>query len=191
MDAHHSPTQIAGDLLRFGCIKTVDAARGTCTVETGDLITPPLPWVTMRAGDLASWSAPSEGEQCLLICPEGDTEFGVVLLGLYCAAHPQPETDSQAHCLAFSDGARLSYNVASHALAAILPGGGTVRLVADGGIKITGDVEITGNVKTSGNIAASGNVSADGDVTAAGVSLKDHLHKSVKTGTDLSGKPQQ
>jgi phage baseplate assembly protein V len=191
MDTHQSPTQIAGDLLRLGRIQSVDAEHGTCTVETGDLITLPLPWISWRAGEVRSWSAPSEGEQCLLICPEGDTESGVVLLGLYCAVHPQPENDPKAHSLTFSDGARLAYNIASHALTATLPSGGTVNLVADGGIKITGDVEITGNVKTSGNVAADGDVTAKGDVTAAGVSLKTHPHTGVKSGTDLSGKPQQ
>jgi phage baseplate assembly protein V len=184
MDAHLNLAQTAGDILRFARIKAVDAASGTCVVETGDLTTPPLPWIAGRAGDVRSWSAPSEGEQCLLICPEGDTESGIVLLGLYCSAHPQPENDPKTHSLTFSDGARLAYNIASHALTATLPSGGTVNLVAHGGVKITGDIEITGNIRTSGNVAA------DGDVTAAGISLKNHSHAGVKSGTDLSGKPQ-
>jgi phage baseplate assembly protein V len=191
MDARQNLAQTTSDILRFGRVDTVDAEAGTCTVETGDLTTPSLPWVSWRAGDVRSWSAPSEGEQCLLICPEGDTESGVVLLGLYCAAHPQPEQDPKVHSLTFSDGARLAYNVASHALTATLPRGGTVSLVADGGIKITGDVEITGNIRASGNVAADGDISAKGDVSAAGVSLKNHPHTGVKSGTDLSGKPQQ
>lgn len=183
MDAHDNPTQTTGDLLRFGRIKSVDATRGTCAVETGDLVTPPLPWIAGRAGALRIWSAPSVGEQCLLICPEGDTESGVVLAGLFCSAHPQPDTNPNIHALTFLDGAQLSYDDSTHALSATLPGGGTVSLVADGGIKITGDVEITGQVKVTGKIAATD------DVTANGISLKGHKHVGVTAGSAKTGAP--
>lgn len=173
---------IAGDLVRKGRIASVVDAL--CTVETGDLITPPLPWFAGRAGSVRTWSAPTVGEQCLLICAEGETENGVVFLGLYCDAFPAPDATQDQDVAVYADGARLAYDAKAHALTATLPAGGTAEIAAPGGIKIKGDVEI------DGALAVSKKVSAEEDVTAAGISLKSHVHSAVKTGTDKSGAPQ-
>lgn len=176
--------QTLSDLIRKGRIHSVTGTL--CTVETGDLITPPLPWIAGRAGNTRTWSPPAVGEQCLLICPEGETENGVVLAGLNCDAFPAPDDTPDRDVTLYADGARITYDAGAHALTATLPAGGTAAITApggmtikaDSGIKITGDVEITGNLKASE------------DVTAAGISLKTHSHSGVKAGTDLSGKPQ-
>lgn len=179
-----NPEQSIGDIARLGSIASVDPKARRCTVTIGDLTTGPLPWITVRAGNTRTWSAPTVGEQCLLICPEGETENGVVLPGLYSDAFDAPEDDPDIDATVYADGARIAYDAKSHTLTATLTDGGTAALTAPGGIKITGDVVIDGGLKVTKS------VTADEDVTAAGISLKSHKHSAVKTGTDLSGGPQ-
>lgn len=169
--------RLTGDLVRLGVVASVDPASHTCTVETGDITTGPLPWLTLRAGALRTWSAPTIGEQCLLLAAEGDTENGVVLLGLYSDAFPPPGDRDDLHVLDFADGARITYDEAAHALAVTLPEGGTAEIVAPGGVSIVGDVTIEGTL------------TASTDVVGGGKSLKSHKHSGVQAGGAQTGGP--
>lgn len=169
--------RLTGEVLRYGTIASVDLAHATCTVESGDIVTGDLPWIALRAGAVRAWSPPTEREQCLLLAPEGDLACGLVIVGLYSDAYPAPSSSADITLLKFPDGAILSYDHAAHALAATLPAGGTVAITADGGVTIDGDLQVNGKV------------TATEDVIAAGISLKEHKHGRVQTGTAESGKP--
>ena len=177
------PEQITGEVLRLGTIASVDHAAATCTVAAGDIVTGELPWIAQRAGNIRHWSPPSVGEQCLLICPEGDLEAGLVILALYSDACPPPSNSADISLVAYPDGAQISYDHAAHKLSAILPAGGTAEITADGGITVTGDVTITGNVTVEGKVAASD------DVVAGSISLKNHKHGGVAAGAAQTGAP--
>lgn len=170
------------DLIRFGSVKSVDLASGTCVVEIGDpqegaIETPPVKWRAGRAGKTRMWSPPSVGEQVLLLCPGGDLAAAVTVPGVYSSAYPA-NGDSLTEILEFGDGAVLSYDTVAHVLVATLPEGGTAQITAPGGLSITGDVTITGTVTVSE------------DVTAGGISLKNHVHGGVQAGGTSTGAPQ-
>lgn len=169
--------RLTGDLLRLGRVASVDLDNALCTVETGDLITGPLPWLAGRAGAVLIWSPPTIGEQCLLLSPEGDTENGIVLLGLYSTAFPTPSRSPDLHSLDFKDGARIAYDMATKVLTAFLPDGASAAITAPGGVSIVGDVTVTGTIN------------ATVDVVGAGVSLKAHKHGGVQAGAAQTGGP--
>src|SRR3546814_633169 len=172
------PEQLTGEVLRLGTIASVDHANATCTVKSGDIVTGELPWVAQRAGRIRHWCPPTEGEQCLLLCPEGDIENGLVIVGLYSDACPAPSTSPDLSMIEYPDGAVISYDFAAHRLKAILPAGGTVDLVAEGGVSITGDLAVTGKI------------TASDDVIGGGISLKSHKHGGVQSGSSQTGTPQ-
>lgn len=178
------PEQLTGEVLRLGTIASVDHGNATCTVEAGDIVTGELPWVAQRAGNVRTWSPPSIGEQCLLVCPEGDLEAGLVLVGLYSDECPPPSSSADLHLIAYPDGAQISYDHAAHRLVAVLPAGGSAEIAADGGIAVIGDVTITGNVSVSGKVAA------QEDVLAGTISLKSHKHGNVAAGGAKTGGPE-
>lgn len=169
--------RMVGDVVRLGTIESVDLAAATCRVEIGDIVTGDCPWFAPRAGATRIWSPPSVGEQCAFICPDGDTEAGFAILGLFSDANPAPSAE-QLDLIQFEDGAIISYDAATHELVAKLPAGGKANITADGGIKITGDVEITGKVTVTE------------DVIAAGISLKSHKHSGVAAGAAKTGAPE-
>lgn len=177
------PEQISGELLQLGTIASVDCDAHTCTVDLGDLVTGDLPWFAMRAGALNVWSPPSIREQCAVLSPEGDLANGLVLLGLWSDANPPPSTDPDIFHAEFLDGAIVAYNHATHALAVTLPAGGTASIDAPGGTTWNGPVTFNDDVTVNAKVTASE------DVVAAGVSLKDHKHAGVQTGSAQTGKP--
>ncbi len=181
--ATDTPRQL-NNLIQLGQVSAVDPGQGLCRVETGDITTDWLPWLVPRAGETRDWSAPTVGEQVIVLCPGGDMHNAVVLRGLYSTAHAAPEQADNKHVTEYKDGARIEYDHQTHALKATLPSGGTAAVTADGGITLTGDVTIDGNVSVSKTLTA------QTDVIGGGKSLKGHKHTGVQAGSAVSGAPQ-
>ena len=176
--------RLIGDLVREGVVVSVDHAAGTAQVQfADDLTTGAIPWISSRAGSTRTWSPPAIGEQVVVVAPEADTSRGIIMGSLSSDAHPHPAND-ETTLTEYEDGARIGYDPKSHALTAILPGGATVRIDADGGLSFKGDLTVDGDIKSTGTITAVT------DVFGAGKSLKDHVHLGVQVGGGLSGKPQ-
>lgn len=183
------PRRVIGNIIQIGTIETVDLAEATCRVRVGETVTGDVCWIVQRAGKTRTWSPPSVGEQCLLICPEGDTDGALALLGIFSDANPAP-SDKAIDLIRFDDGALVSYDAAAHLLVAQLPAGGKVQIDAPGGVKITGPVEIIGPVKVTGDVGITGKAEASDDVIGGGKSLKSHKHLGVTAGGGVSGAPQ-
>ncbi len=192
MAAAHDQTRNLSNLIRLGTVAEVDLAAAACRVQTGELVTAFLPWLVAAAGDTISWSAPSVGEQVTVLCPEGDTTNALVLRGLYSDQFPAPANSDAVHLLRFADGAELRYDSGSHTLSGTLPSGGTIDLVADGGMTITAaaGVTIKGPLTVDGDVAITGTATADSDVVGGGISLKGHKHTGVTAGSAVTGSPQ-
>tara|TARA_B100000678_G_scaffold75557_1_gene62135 strand:- start:185 stop:706 length:522 start_codon:yes stop_codon:yes gene_type:complete len=169
---------ISPDMIRIGAVSECDLATGTVRVRVGEIETAPIPWGTMRAGNLRIWSPPSEGEQVILWLPEGDWESAFILGALFSGQRPEPSVGPETLML-FDDGARFSYDMESSTLSIDLSdAGGQARVVAPSGIEIEADVQVTGKVTVSE------------DVIAGGVSLVDHKHTGVAAGSGLTGVPE-
>lgn len=185
-----------GNLIRLGTIAEVDLAAARCRVTSGDVQSDFVPWFVPRAGAVIEWSAPSPGEQVVLLCPGGDTTGAVALRGVYSDAHPAPDSSGTRHLTRYPDGAALEYDHAAHALKATLPGGGTFEVTADGGttingpFKVNGESEFNGHVQVNDDVDVSGTATAQVDVIGGGKSLKGHKHLGVMSGGSVSGPPQ-
>lgn len=166
------------NLIRLGTIVAVDHQAARCTVSTGGLRVPNLPWLALRAGDSSDWDPPTVGEQCILIAPSGEPAQGITLVGLYSQQRPAPSNSATVRRRKYPDGAVIDYDHASHTLSATLPAGGKAQLTAPGGVTILGNVDITGTVTVSA------------DVVASGISLVTHKHGGVQTGSGTTAVPK-
>lgn len=177
-------------LIRLGLVSEVTLSPPRCKVRFADPEegeeeggeTPPIRWLALRAGKTRTWSPPSVGEECLLLCPDGQIGNGVALLGLNNDTNPAPGS-TLAELIEYEDGAVISYDPEAHVLSAILPDGATALVEAPGGLTIRGPVSIDGDVTVTGAITASENVTADG------ISLKSHRHGGVQGGASQTGTP--
>jgi phage baseplate assembly protein V len=178
--------RLLGDMLRLGIVSAVDLSAGTCRVQIGDLETGDLPWLTGAAGGTHIWMPPSEGEQVLVLAPEGDSLAGLVLRGLPSDANPAPG-DSTRIVIQLPDGGLLAYDPEEQFLEVILPEGGKAKLICD--VEIDGKLTVTGDAQFDAKLHADGEIESDSDVKAGSISLKTHKHGGVQAGAAQSGVP--
>lgn len=170
-------------MIRLATVETVDRATGRVELRLGEdsvagpVLSGPVPWFTGAAGARSRWAAPSEGEQGIVLCPEGDIAQAVFLPGVYSDANPA-RADDRSDRADYDDGAIVAYDPETHTLRATLPASGRVEITAPGGFHLVGDVTLTGKL------------TATGDVKAGSISLQGHKHTGVDPGAGVSGAPQ-
>ncbi|MBU9847159.1 phage baseplate assembly protein V [Rahnella ecdela] len=197
------------DIIRIGVVAEVDTTLGLCRVQSGELVTDWLHWLTSRAGSSRTWWAPSVGEQVLLLSLGGELDTGFVLPGIYSNDFPAPSVSPQAYHVSFSDGAVLEYEPETGALTvsgiqtadisaatSISATAPNVTVTASSKITFdtpevvctnkltTGSLEVKKGGAMKGNIAHSG-----GAFTSNGVQVDTHTHGGVQTGGGNTGKP--
>ncbi|MFT4091322.1 MAG: phage baseplate assembly protein V [Asticcacaulis sp.] len=168
---------LIGDLIRLGRIEAIEGAR--VVVRVGDVLSPPLRWVNAAGSVFSLWMPPSEGEQVVVLSPEGDITGAIVICGLYSDDNPPP-----------ADGLKIHLKTPA----------GTFQFDAETGvltIDITGDADVTAtkvnvncDLMVNGKITATGEIASDADVTTSGVSLKNHRHGNVASGMAKTGGPE-
>ncbi|KFF70320.1 baseplate assembly protein [Pectobacterium brasiliense] len=104
------------NLIRVGVVTHVNTADALCRVQTGDMTTDWLNWLTRRAGRSRDWWAPSIGEQVLILSIGGELDTAFVLPGIYSDANPAPSASANAYHVSFPDGAVVEYEPATGAL---------------------------------------------------------------------------
>lgn len=172
------------NVIRLGTIAEVDLATATARVNSGGITTDFLPWLTFRAGTSQTWSAPTIGEQCVVLSVSGEFTAGVILFGLY--TQNAPSQSEYEHLFRFSDGAEISYNTASGQLT--VKNCKVVIVQASEKIELqTPLVKATQNVEVGGNLSVQGTVTAQGDVLGGGISLQSHHHIEQGDGRPTSG----
>lgn len=176
------------NLIRLGTIAGVDHQAARCTVTSGGLTVPNLPWLALRAGDSLEWDPPTVGEQCVLFSPSGEPSQGIALVGLYSQQRPAPANSANVRRRKYPDGAVIDYDHATHTLTATLPDGGKARITATGGLHVVGPIIHEGDYTQTGNQNVTGTVNVSEDVSAGGISLVNHKHPGDSGG--ITGAPQ-
>ena len=193
--ATNSPDQTAdlarrlANMIRIGTIAELDHDQALCRVQTGELLTDWLNWLALRAGETSHWSAPSIGEQVLLLSPSGDPAQGLVLPAVYGPTDP-PSHSASAHVTRYPDGATISYDHASGALSVSGVRSATVQASSSCTIDcpetvVTGNLTVQGRLTYQGGLAGSGGsgatmtgplVQTSGPLSSNGVVLDSHTH---------------
>lgn len=210
--------RLLANLIRIGKIAQVDIENARVKVSAGGLTTEWLPWTAGRAGSTRKWSAPSVGEQAVLLSPFGDSAQGVVISGIYQDNHPAPASSGADETTVFSDGTTVNYNSESNTLTVTVAGAGNVNVNcktatvnADtnvtldtpsthvtGAMTVDGPLTYKGGLTGSGGSGASltGNMSIMGDISNSGELTNNsknvgsgHVHSGVQSGGGNTGAP--
>lgn len=183
------------NLIRIGTVAAVNLDDGLCRVDTGNNTTDWLHWLTARAGRSRAWSAPSVGEQVLVLCLGGELDTGFVLPGVFSDTHPAPSASADALHWSFPDGAVIEYEPDTGALTAT----GIQTALIKAAVSITLDsplVECTNKLKTAtfeltgggtmkGNVQHSGGMLSSNDVV-----VDKHDHGGVQRGGSRTDGPK-
>jgi len=164
------------NLLRPGVIAEADYGAAKVKIQSGDLVTGWIPWLTTRAAGDSDWWAPEVGEQVLMLSPGGDPAQAVVLPALYQQAHPAPAADENVRRVKFADGTVIEYDRAAHRL----------KVDCVGDIEIHAAKNVTVNVDGNVTANAGGNMTADvdGDVALTSGGRFDVKAAAVKFAVD-------
>lgn len=190
------------NFIRTGIVTDVDLVEGQCRVQTGEMQTTWLNWLTCRAGRSRVWWAPSVGEQVLILAIGGELDTAFVLPGIFSDDHPAPSASPDALHVAFPDGAVIEYEpescsltvsgiktadvTASESITATVPlvlVKASTRITLDTPEVVctnkltTGTLEVKKGGTMSGNIEHTG-----GKFTSNGVQVDDHDHGGVEQG---------
>ncbi|MCT8824629.1 phage baseplate assembly protein V [Glaesserella parasuis] len=189
---HHDHPRRLDNLLRLGTIAEVDYANATARVKAGGITTDFLPWITLRAGDVQTWSPVSVGEQVLILAVSGEFNSGIILAGVYASNAPNQSKDEFS--IHFPDGCVIRYNHASGHLSVENCKTATIQatqsITADTpSLTCTGDVTIQGSLTVQGAISTSSSVTASGEVSGKGINLSTHTHSGVESGSKRTGTP--
>nr|DAV41230.1 MAG TPA: baseplate assembly protein [Caudoviricetes sp.] len=201
--------RVLSNMIRIGTVAALDEAAARVTVDVGGLITDWLPWLTARAGNTRTWSAPRPGEQVLVLAPYGDLGQAVALPALYQQAHPAPQTSAGIEAVHFPDGAAVTYDSAAHLLTvnagsarvvincqqASINASGSVTLntpatTCTGTLTVQGHLTYAAGMTGTGTAAIAGDLAVSGGLTNKGVSVgAGHRHTGVEPGEKMSGPP--
>lgn len=110
--------RLINNLIRVGVVTAVDAQKG-CRVQTGDLETNWLNWITLRAGQTRTMNAPSVGEQVIILSIGGELTTAFVLTGIFSNEYAEPTDSLTADHRTYSDGAVIEYEPATGHLKAV------------------------------------------------------------------------
>ncbi|MCW6540298.1 phage baseplate assembly protein V [Yersinia ruckeri] len=134
------------NLIRTGVVSEVDTDGALCRVETGEIKTGWLNWLTRRAGRSRDWWAPSVGEQVLLLAVGGELDTAFVLPGIHCDDFPPPSSSPDAYHVTFPDGAVIEYEPDTSAL--VVSGIKTAEVSASVSVVVTSpSVTVTASKK--------------------------------------------
>ena len=79
------------NLLRVGKVVAVDYGKARARVKIGGITTDFLPWLVPST---ATWFPLKKGEQVVVLSPNGDFSFAMILPALYQSAKPAPSSDA-------------------------------------------------------------------------------------------------
>lgn len=197
------------NIIRTGVVTEVEVGRG-CRVQTSDLETDWLPWITQRAGASRSQWPPSVGEQVVILSVGGELTTAIVLPGIFSDEYDEPTASLTANHVTYPDGAVIEYEPATGALMAT--GIKTALIEAADSITATSPVVIvnasenirfiTPTVICSDNLTcATLNVMKGGEMSGSfkhtggtfssnGVVIDKHNHGGVERGGSRTDGPQ-
>ncbi|MFP1727651.1 phage baseplate assembly protein V [Lonsdalea quercina] len=172
------------NIVRTGVITDVDNARWLCRVQTGNLQTGWLNWLTTRAGTARTWWKPSPGEQVLLLSLGGELTTAFVLPAIFSSENPPPSASDEALVTRFPDGGHFEYEPENGRL--LIRGINSVAIEAADSIALTtGQLTIdAGQTIINGPVTQSG-----GTMSSNGVVVHTHVHSGVLPGPSPTGGP--
>lgn len=198
------------NLVRIGTVTEVDHDKYIARVATGENKTDWIRWATPRAGEAVTWWAPTVNEQVIVFAPGGDLETAIIWGSLYSDSAKPPANGETSNVTKHPDGAQVSYDPATGALAATGVKSATVeasesiaatapKITCTATTSITLDTpevictkklscatfEMIQGGEMTGNVEHSG-----GSITSNGVVLHTHKHGGVESGGSQTDGPE-
>ena len=132
-------------------------------VKIGERVTDFLPMMQHSSSYKRSAAPIRPGEQVVVLFPQGEGDFGIILGSLFNKGSKEPAGYSGTkEVCEFEDGTVISYDSAAKKLTVNVAA--TVEVVAQT-VNITATTTHTGDVSVAGNLSVDGAISSTGDIS--------------------------
>lgn len=151
-----TPEQAIASLLAYATVTEVQANPPRVKVCVGEILSDWVRWFFTFSGECIDWSAPSVGEQGMLLSPNGDMNCGSFLRGITSDNNPPPSNSLTSHKIKFKNGDTIEHTPDGYVIN--LAGDATIAAVTttiDGDAVITGKLDVTGDITSAGKITDS------------------------------------
>ena len=149
------------DLIRIGEVSSINPAKGTARVVFDDddgTVSFDLPILQRNTFDTKDFNSVNVGEDVLCLFLPSGPEEGFIIGSFYAGEIELPESDENKRTTLFKDGTRISYDMATHVLTAVIEG--TVLMADRKNVSATVPEAVTVTCKTA-TVKASGQVTVD------------------------------
>lgn len=198
--------------MKFGTVSQIDPvghrARVEFPAEDAEMIEDEKGMESYWLPILCQWSTGSKsfcmpilGEQVVCWMDE-NSEFGVILGGIYSDVDAAPSAPAQARYQVYEDGTILKYDPEAHELFADVQGTaevnatGTVLVKSDSSVTVDassivlkGATTVHGSLHVTQEATFDTTVDATGEITSGSIPLTTHKHIGVTPGSGVSGTP--
>jgi phage baseplate assembly protein gpV len=156
------------NLIRIGKVAEVDYTSARARVQIGKNTTAFLPWLVPST---ATWFPLKNGEQVVVLSPNGDLGMAVILPALYQSTKPAPSKDEKKVVI----------------VADIEQTGSKIMT---GSLHVEKDISTESNINADANMNSGGDIVASGEVIGKGVELSTHSHPFQYVGAGQGATPQ-
>ncbi len=140
-------TRALRNIVSIGTVVEVVDGKALCVVDILGRKTPPLPMLQNANSFKRGYTPIRVGEQVVVLCSAGDSDFGVVIGSIFNQECKESEGAGQdKEVTTYSDGTVVSYDVAQKRLSIdavgdiVCKAGGNIKIEAKGGVDIDGSV---------------------------------------------------
>lgn len=171
------------NLIRRGVIHSIQQSPLRCRVALGadpvtgqEHITGWLPLAAHSDAERQDWSLPAVGAPVTIFSEGGELRQGLVYPGSITDDQTPAGNTPHQHITRYRTGAYVMYDSETNHLEVSLPDGGTVTLIAPGGIELDGEVVVTKSLTVRESARVEGDMAVAGDITdldGASGSLQD------------------
>jgi phage baseplate assembly protein V len=172
------------NLFRVGFVSAISYQAGTVSVTFPDkdgIVSDYIPYLSFE------YEMPAIGDQVLCLFLGNGLAKGFCL-GRFFYAGNKPVTPGQGvyyKVFAQDTNAFLKYDKNSQTLTLT-----AANMIFNGNLTVNGSTSINGNTAITGNTNIKGELTATGDVKAGNISLDNHKHGGVSSGSGTTGGPQ-
>ena len=193
-----------GASLRFGIVTGVNTKDGSVRVQLPDgdnMVSAPLRVLQRRSLKDKAQCLPDIGEPVACLFSGQGLESGVVLGAHYSTQTPAPGQQASTDYVVYEDGTEMSYDRKEHSLHAGIQGAAAMETQGGAHVRAQGDADAASEgtltlkaplIRLQGRVIIEGGSLSvpDGDVSGGGVSLGEHTHGGVESGSSESGPPK-
>ena len=168
------------NLISIGTVTEVHPFQALAKVNILDRETDFFPVLSIANSYKRKFTPLNIGEQALVLCPQGNADFGVILPSLFHKASKEPDgSNENKEITTYSDGTVISYDTQAKELK--VDASEKITIICKSANVTADTVSITANTTNNGDVTINGSLTVSGTIADSKGDLTSHTHGGITT----------